>query len=608
MTVDHLFLRAANAAIVRKTLIQFLTFLGLLVLSQAASAQTVLPADANPTCAVPPDDFKNWFAGKTVSKDGIVLPADSLTFTAPPPPAPPATAPPASLCPFFSWSEQMFLWLTSPLGSGHVFETSQFFEVSPPDPTTAARTLRAPSAPGQFFSFAPSISLTGDKGQEVAFDSTGQVHDVVRLATGTAGRLVLLNAANQLTEVGRVLAAPDGKPLLLDKSNKAIDLKAASNGSPLLLNESGPLRSTAGAVINLAPETVLVNGKPTLLTTSGAVVETEPGQAKTNAVLMARNQSLVYYLLQVNDVFAYFKTGAKDTMINPAPTEFPTTQDMLDKITAVAGKAPAPFTKQQFPNDGIALTMEIKTAWVETTGLANVNDYITIKTTIPTYTQTSTIWTPSGTKPATLALVGMHVVGSANGHPEMIWATFEHVNNTPNTQYTYNAASGPITKPADGAGSWLFSASGAAPTQPPQTMTVGPLNTIVAAANKTIAPVNVSRINPWGSLATDAQAADANAAVISINKSITDQLAAVGDVRKNYLMIGSIWTTNGQPPSRHNRLGTTAVANSTMETFEQSGACFDCHGGDMLGIGTDGLSHIWGEINPLFPPPPPGPQ
>jgi membrane associated rhomboid family serine protease len=27
----------------------------------------------------------------------------------------------------------------------------------------------------------------------------------------------------------------------------------------------------------------------------------------------------------------------------------------------------------------------------------------------------------------------MHVVGSVKGHPEMIWSTFEHVSNTPNT-------------------------------------------------------------------------------------------------------------------------------------------------------------------------------
>jgi hypothetical protein len=66
-------------------------------------------------------------------------------------------------------------------------------------------------------------------------------------------------------------------------------------------------------------------------------------------------------------------------------------------------------------------------------------------------------------------------------------------------------------------------------------------------------------------------------------------------------MIGSIWT-NGLAPTTGNRLGTTTIANSTMETFKQPGACFDCHDNNMLGSsGGGGLSHIWGDIIPLFP-------
>ncbi|HTA98990.1 MAG TPA: hypothetical protein VK804_00820 [Bradyrhizobium sp.] len=590
MNIGHPPTGKRNIATVCNTMMHWLVALAVLLIAHPATAQTILPSDADPTaCSVSPEDFQKWFADNAIAKDGIVLPANSLTFT-----APDNTA----LCPFFRWSEQMFLWLTSPLGSGHVFDTPQFYEVLPADPASGKRTLRAPAAPGQFRSFAPSIALRGSQGQEVAFDSTGKVHDVVHPETGPAGKIVLLNAANQLAEVGRVLTGSGGRPVLLDRSNKAIDVKTAPNGSPLLLNESGPLRDKAGAVIDLAPATVLVEGKPTLLTTSGAVVETEEGQAGSGGVLMAQNKSLVYYLIEVNDVFAYFKTGAADAKINPAPTQFPTVQDTLDKITTVAQQAPPPNTKQQFP-DGIALTMEIKSSWVETAGLANPQDYVTINTTIPTYTPSADnkTWTPSGTKPATLALVGMHVVGSANGHPEMIWATFEHVNNTPNTQYTYKTTSGTVTKPADGAGSWLFSADGASANAPAQTMSVGPQNSIIG---QPIGPINVTRMNAWGSDPTGSQAADNNTAVISINNSVIDQLAA-GDVRKNYIMIGSIWT-NGLAPTTGNRLGTTTIANSTMETFKQPGACFDCHDNNMLGSsGGGGLSHIWGDIIPLFP-------
>ena len=75
--------------------------------------------------------------------------------------------------------------------------------------------------------------------------------------------------------------------------------------------------SDRGTPLGLRPDTVLVNGRPHLVTTSGAVVQPEEGQAGGGA-LMAQNGSLVFYLLQVNDVWAYFNTGMKDNNItNP---------------------------------------------------------------------------------------------------------------------------------------------------------------------------------------------------------------------------------------------------------------------------------------------------
>jgi hypothetical protein len=348
---------------------QALTALVALLIADPAQAQTVLPPDAKPTCIVAADEFKSWFAGGLVAKDGIVLPANSLAFSAP------AT----ELCPFFKWSTQMFLWLTSPVGTGHVFSTRQFYEVLPVQNGT--RTLRLPETPGQLAGLAPTITQRGPKGQEVVFDSAGKIHDVVR---PEGGRLVLFDAANQLAEVGEVRAESDGKPQLLDKSGKSIQFKPAQNGAPLLLDAAGPLRDRSGKPIDLAPRTVTVNGKPALLTTSGAVLPTEQGQAD-DTVLMSQNQSIVYYLIQVNDVLAYFRTGAKDGKITPAPTSFPTTQDLLDKITAVAQQAPPPHTRPQF-QDAVALTMEIKSSWVETKNLANPGDYITINTFIPDFT------------------------------------------------------------------------------------------------------------------------------------------------------------------------------------------------------------------------------
>jgi hypothetical protein len=124
----------------------------------------------------------------------------------------------------------------------------------------------------------------------------------------------------------------------------------------------------------------------------------------------------------------------------------------------------------------------------------------------------------------------------------------------------------------------------------------------VAEPGKTIGPVEVTRLNPWGTLPNDAAFVQNNTDVISINKSIIGKLAA-GDVRKNYIMIGSTWTKDGGMPSGGNVTGTTKLANSTMETFKQRINCFVCHSGSALGGpgGGEGLSHIWDVIKPLFP-------
>jgi hypothetical protein len=477
-----------------------------------------------------------------------------------------------------------------------VFDSPVFYSVAPKD-ANGRRTL-VPNAPGRLLNFLPVISELGSQGQEVVFDSTGKVHNVIHPALGPNGKLQLRDKTGQPVEIERVDAAPDGKPILLDKSNKAVDVQLEHNGAPLLLDE-------AGATINLLPNTVLVNGIPHLVTTSGAVVAPEEAQADGSA-LMAQNGSLVFYLLQVNDVYAYFNTGMKDLAIkNPTPTEFPTTGAELGQITSFAQNTPPPNTKAFFP-DNIAMTVEVKSSWIETTGLANVNDYITITATIPTYkpllTQPNNQQSvQNGTKTTQLALVGIHIVGSTLSHPEMLWATFEHVNNTPNAQYTFTNTSGvTTTQPADGPGPWVFSSTGAAGSTNNQRMTATG-STINAMTGQTIGASNIFRVNPWGTNASDAAFTSNNTDIVSINRSVLGMLVN-GDKRKNYIHTGTTWVLGGGNPSTGTQTGTTGMANTTMETFEQPSTCFDCHSGNMLGSPNgSGLSHIWGPILPLFP-------
>ena len=97
-------------------------------------------------------------------------------------------------------------------------------------------------------------------------------------------------------------------------------------------------------------------------------------------------------------------------------------------------------------------------SWVDASTISNPGNYITVKGTVPIYnTSNPNQWVPTGgTKKITLALVGVHFVGTTIGHPEMIWATFEHFGNTPNSAYTYTSNTGSTTIPQDSTGNWLF--------------------------------------------------------------------------------------------------------------------------------------------------------
>jgi hypothetical protein len=550
------------------------------------------------SCAFTSTEFNGIFDSGSVSKDGGVSPANSFSFT------------PNSTCSFYKWASQMFLWLTSPpparAGSGtHVFDSPIFFAVSPLD-SNGQRNL-IPAAPGQALPFLSSISQRGSKGQQVVFDSKGKIHDVVRPAVGPTGKLLARDKAGQQIEIEHVQAARDGKPILLDRANRPVDFQATNTGAPLVFSD-------LGTPLGLRANTVMVNGRPRLVTTSGAVIETEEGQAGGGA-LMAQNGSLVFYLLQVNDVWAYFNTAMTDNKLtNPTPTTFPTTGAALGQITTVAQQAPAPFTKSAFP-DNVAMAVEVKSSWIDATGLANVGDYITIDATIPTYnpplTQpNNTQSVQSGTKSTKLALVGIHVVGSTLNHTEMLWATFEHVNNTPNPQYTYTTTSNGVgTQPADGPGGWVFSSTGAAPANANNRRFAPNGTSLSAVTGQTIGPSDVVRVNPWGTDSGNPQFTANNTDIVSLNKNVMGLLAA-GDVRKNYMLVGSTWILGGGPPSQGVATGTPQVANSTMETFFQPGNCLDCHtdafGGNMLGTpsGSDGfsggLSHIWAAIQPMF--------
>ncbi|MFQ1699615.1 hypothetical protein ACJ5NV_03360 [Loktanella agnita] len=288
------------------------------------------------------------------------------------------------------------------------------------------------------------------------------------------------------------------------------------------------------------------------------------------------------------------------------------------------GGAPVSLRAAEAAIDYLAMTMELKTSWVRADSLAAPGDYIQQSGTVPVYGPNDDgTWSQTGEETVDLAMIGMHVVGSVADHPEMIWATFEHVGNAPDVTYPYVNASGDIAEftnlsdtPND---MWLLSDGTFAPTIREYAVTravEGGPDIIVPSPSAGGAPLdtptNVNRLNPWGSDPSTASAADNNSMVISTNTAVLAALNAaygdadISDPRRNYILTGSSWGHNGMFPTGNDVsqiAGTPAMANTTMETFQQADfdgsgdreGCFTCHGINPGDSGFD-VSHIFSGI------------
>jgi hypothetical protein len=461
-----------------------------------------LPQDVLQSCFVGQDEFAGWFESGKITENGVVKPVNSVTFGH------------KDNCDFYKWSEQMFLWMTSPaddFGPGkRVLESPIFYTVSPED-SLGHRTF-----------------IQHKKG--------------------------------------------------------------------LLLSAVSGLEKSVG-------------------------IDSEEGQA-TGDALMAKDGSMVYYITMANDVYAQFRTAVKNGYMKG--NTFPTTQSALDSIVAYAKENGVTLP------DANALAIEIKTSWADVSKLKDASSYITIDAMIPTYTKTPTRWVITGQTKAKLALLGMHVVGSTAGHPEMVWSTFEHKAVSPNLSYSYlDKDNKEKTVGGDKGGDWVLNAD------PKDTVNINIShmkfkgNAVYATfqgapAGNTVSPSNSTRTKPWGVANAgvpnpeNPTAAAANSQVISINNSVMSMLVG-NDLRKNYMFIGSTWTSGGAAPTGGSysatdtiagvAIGSSQLANTTMETYIQNsagynaqGSCFLCHSSfnrKVPQLSPDTISHVFSDLKPL---------
>jgi hypothetical protein len=553
--------------------------------------QPTLPSDAGSSCesgpqALTPAMVNSWFESGAVSLNGAVNPANSVTF------------PNNPNCSFYQWSEQMFLWLTSPAparygGNGLVMNTPAFYDVSLPDAMGERHFLE--HTPGLIRAFNLRTAQKGALDLPVILEKKSlRLLEILPPVMSESGKQLVMDKDGNEVEVNKIALSQNRQLILSDINGKEIQ-------GPRAIIQSAKDSLPSAVTIKLRKienfdRTSLVQKFETdhtvlLLDLSGSFHEVEQGQAD-GSVLMAQNGSLVYYSLTVNNVFALYRTMQGTTV--PTGTQFPTTQPELNNISAFAitnGKSPI--------IDSMALAIEIKCSWVEAAGLPDSNKFIHMKAVVPTYDKTNpNDWVPNGTQVIELAMVGMHIVGSTADHPEMLWSTFEQLSNDPAAAYSYLTTGGATTSvPENTTGVWNFCSSGSAGPFNIAHMRMGGAGGmhIVNVSGQTISPTDIERTMPWGLSGLNA---NGNAEVISTN-NVVRSLLDPADVRINYIQTGTTWTIGGASPTpgsgTGNQVGTNMLSNTTMETFVQPANCFGCHN-----TNTTVVSHVFNETAPLF--------
>jgi hypothetical protein len=136
-------------------------------------------------------------------------------------------------------------------------------------------------------------------------------------------------------------------------------------------------------------------------------------QAGQRRILIDQNGNTLYYGIHVNQAFVDFVKKSK-----------------IDTLEGLRGASPDLF----FP----AGVVEFKSAWqkVDDNDAEAIKDYVSVRATVPHLKKVNGLVTEdkNNAHEVTLRLLALHVVFTLPGHPEFIWATFEHSDGTPDKE------------------------------------------------------------------------------------------------------------------------------------------------------------------------------
>lgn len=574
-----------------------------------------LPADVKPTCVLSDDTLPESWTTITVPSPtpesvGPVYDTESgLVYVFPP--NGPAFTPSSTNtnCSFFKWSAQMFNWLTSSIADSaeqtkavptadtpFVFNSEFFYRVmdntNPPPPSPAKKDAFMLAIQGEDHSSDHVMAVRTRKPPSAeADDSIGQ-------------------------------AGGEGVLLSQNFDPSASNLEASFNQSLVYYSKS--VNRTYGYFVNEKSSTKPVDFPATA------------GETCATLQYAQDNGYIDESAISTELLYAYCGDN-KNHEVDLLHMTYP--EDLTD-----AGM----IAKLEPAVDYLAMAVELKSSWVDLDSIpaANQKRYIQQVSNVPYYQEDDGKWVQKGTAEKTLALVGMHVVGTVKDHPEMVWATYEHMENSPNARYAYEASDGSVKTAQDVSsiplpGTWTFS-NATSELANEETACLKGGDIVAAKATSSTAytcepktesgsvtsidSTNVVRAMPWGNkpvtetpISVTSEIADTTS-LISLNRSVQTALIVnnIDDPRQYYFLSGAVWglpnaiptfPSNGSVPASE-LVGTDLLANSTMETFHQvaNGGCFSCHGADTPAASTDkvdgvSVSHIFRNIDPNVPKP-----
>ncbi|MDB5390564.1 MAG: hypothetical protein JWM11_6210, partial [Planctomycetaceae bacterium] len=280
-------------------------------------------------------------------------------------------------------------------------------------------------------------------------------------------------------------------------------------------------------------------GKPTLLLAPRLKKQKMPLsssdilQAQSQGLLVDKSGRAVYYSIHLNDVFANFirSNGYTDfikSKFAPGDYEFPRgSLELKASWRIVPDDEPAEVTAKYFVvSDAMVSKLKL-----------NANGQIEID--------------PNDTASARVALLGIHVVAILDGHPEFVWATFEHSDNAPDgSTKGDNTANQDPDKPIDTKGKeFILYKKGTIASECNNFGAADVKNLKLNEKTQTLSPPSrVFRLFPFGEDESPCTIQDLNDSVhqqilalkTKIPKAQFDRLS----VWRNYDLKGAIWLNN----------------------------------------------------------------